>query len=159
MTRYAFDTEKRQEAQRIERLRSLVDKVERPEFWDRLSQAEGAQLEGADSFREAIELRAQAMGVAPETLLSEYARQLRESTYPTQDCLEADAVQRIAASPNATPEPATHLQSCPACQQLVAACKQSKEERERLLEIVREAAAEGAGQQVETASNSAWTAG
>jgi hypothetical protein len=155
MRRYAFDTEKHLEARRIEQLRGLVDKVERPEFWERLRKAEGAQMEGTASFRQAIELRAQAMGVAPETLLSEYARQLRESTYPSQDCLEAEAVQRIAAYHKVTPEQAAHVQSCAACQQLLAACKQSKEERERLLATVMQAAAEAAQQETETASNSA----
>jgi hypothetical protein len=147
MPKHIFDREKRQEAARIEELRGLLNQVAKPEFWNRVSKAQGSHIEEDDSFHQAIERRAKAMGVGPQDLLSDYARQLRESTYPTPDCLEPEAVQQIVASYKPTSEQATHVKGCAACQQLLAACQQSTAETEKLIAIVREAAAEAEQEQ------------
>jgi hypothetical protein len=148
MSKHIFDGEKRQEAARIEELRGLLDQVEKPGFWDRLSKAQSSLTEEPDSFHQAIERRAEALGVHPQSLLSDYIRQLRESTYPTPECLEAEEVQRIVALHSLTPEQATHVRDCAACQQLLTACQQSAAETEKLIAVVRKAAAEADQQQI-----------
>ncbi len=143
MSKHMFDKENRQEAARIETLRGLLDQVEKPEFWPRLSQARDACIAKPDSFQQAVERRAEALSVSPEKLLSNYAQQLRESTYPTPDCLEAEDVQSIAgASGTPTPEQATHIEGCPACKQLLEASQQNTSEKEKLMAKVQESAAE-----------------
>jgi len=158
MSKYAFDRENRQEAARIDELRGLLDEVEKPEFWDRLSKAQGSRVEEPNSFHQAVERRAEALGVNPQRLLSDYARQLRESTYPTPNCLEAEAVQRIVASHEPTPEQAIHIQGCTACQKLLAACHQSAAETEKLIAIVQGAAAEADQSQLGASPTAAKTA-
>lgn len=141
MVKFSFDREKRQEAARIKELRELLGQVEQGNFWGRMSKAQGSGAEERDSFQQAIVRRAKALGITPEKLLSNYAQALRESTYPTPECLEAEEVQAIVALRTPSIEQSRHLQSCPACQQLLEACQQSPAETKALMAIVREAAA------------------
>src|SRR5438034_1208734 len=95
MPKFEFDREKRQEETRIDELRQLLGRVETPEFWDRLRQATVLPGDQSDSFQQAILRRADALGVTPQKLLSNYAQELRKSTYPTLDCLDAEEAQAI----------------------------------------------------------------
>src|SRR5580704_11597126 len=98
MEKFAFDRENRQEETRIDELRQLLGRVETPEFWDRLSQSKVLPADQPDSFQRAIMRRADTLGVTPQKLLSSYAEQLRKSTYPTRDCLDAEEAQAIVLS-------------------------------------------------------------
>jgi hypothetical protein len=143
MFKHLFDREERHEAARIETLRGLLDQVKKPDFWHGLSQGPDACTAEPDSFQQAVAHRAEALSVSPERLLTNYAQQLRESTYPTPDCLEADDVQSIvAASGEPTAAQAAHIEGCVACQQLLVACEQNAAEMEKLIAKVRESAAE-----------------
>jgi light-regulated signal transduction histidine kinase (bacteriophytochrome) len=98
--------------------------------------------EERDSFWQAIMRRANALGVTPEKLLSNYAQQLRESTYPTPECLEAEELQAIVVSSAPTPKQLEHLQNCVPCRQLLEACKPTPAEKGALKDMVQKAAAQ-----------------
>lgn len=137
---WTIDPEKRREAERIRKLRNWVAQVGTADLWSRTTPPGEGQEEGSDSLQEAIQRRARSLGVTPRELLRDYARQLSESTYPTPSCLKPEDVQRIAASRELNAEQATHVKSCTACQQLLAASQQSPAELDELMALVGEAA-------------------
>jgi signal transduction histidine kinase len=142
MVQFLFDREKRQEAARVKELRELLGKIEQADFWGRMSKGLGSGAEERDSFQQAIMRRAKALGVTPEKLLSNYAQLLRESTYPTPECLEPEELQEITSSRALTPEQSGHLQNCVPCQQLLKASEQSSAEKSALKDMVQKVAAQ-----------------
>jgi cytoskeletal protein CcmA (bactofilin family) len=115
MAKFAFDREKQQEEKRIDELRGFLGKVETPEFWDSLTESKLSSADQPDSFQRAIIRRADALGVTPQKLLSDYAQELRKSTYPTPDCLEAEEAQEIFVSRKPNAAQSAHLEVCEAC--------------------------------------------
>ena len=68
-----------------------------------------------------------------EDLLDEYSARLRQSTYPTLDCLLPEDVQRIAEGQPLSDEQRQHLGSCEPCSNLLSAAQPSGERRAALL--------------------------
>lgn len=138
MAIFSFDREKREEAARIDKLRNSLEQVERVDLWDGASEERPTASAAADSFKDAIARRAKARGVAPQALFTNYVDQIRNSTYPTPQCLEPEEVQAVAASGPSTPVQSAHLQSCEACRLLVEASKPGEAELDALLTVVRQ---------------------
>jgi hypothetical protein len=147
-----FDMEERQEVQKIEGLRKLLHQVEQPQFLDNLGKAYEAGAGEEDSFLTAIRRRAENLNMRPQDLLRNYVKQLRESTYPSPECLDADAVQRIATSKAFKSEEAVHVEHCIYCNRLLASCAQTQREREGLRARIHNAAASAEAQTVEKPS-------
>lgn len=141
MAVFSFDREKRQEAARIDELRDSLKQVEGKDFWDRINRIAPTATEEPDSFQEAIARRAADRGVAPEELIAHYVEQVRDSTYPTPQCLEAEEAQALAASHQAAPRQSVHLENCQACRQLVEACQPTRGDFEALMRVVHDQAA------------------
>lgn len=85
-----LNREKKQEEARIGQLRRLLERVDEPGFWDRLSKYGSSSGDNADSFQRAVMKRAHELGATPQILLTLYGQGLSTSTYPTSDCLEAE---------------------------------------------------------------------
>jgi hypothetical protein len=68
-----------------------------------------------------------------EELLDEYSARLRQSTYPTLDCLLPEDVQRITEDQLVSDEQRQHLSSCEPCRNLLSAAQRSAERRGALL--------------------------
>lgn len=84
-------------------------------------------------FYEAARKRAEARGITPEKLLDEYSARLRESKYPTPDCLTPAEVQQLAEGEKTTSAQQQHLLSCEPCRSLLEASALSPERATALL--------------------------
>jgi two-component system cell cycle response regulator DivK len=138
---FSLDPDKRREAARIEELRESLKRVERADFWQRLMKTQPPSGE-TDSFQDAVARRAEERQLTPDQLLTSYVEAIRNSTYPTPECLQPEEVQAVAASHAPTAEQGRHLETCDGCRQLVAAAEPSAAEMNRLMKVVRESAGE-----------------
>ena len=73
-------------------------------------------------------------GMTAQDLLDDYSARLRQSTYPTLDCLLPEDVQRVVAEGlELTDEQRSHLRTCDPCTALLAAAQPSAERRDALM--------------------------
>jgi hypothetical protein len=105
-------------------------------------QSKPLHLQAADS-------RATRLGLTTEELLVEYSKRLKESKYPTRDCLTPDRVQDYVSGGALGDAESAHVSECEDCRVLLEATRPSEQIMERLLEEVRlvanQAAAHGVG--------------
>ena len=135
-------TQKRSEASRVQELQELLTEIENSGPKNESSKVIGEGV--VSSFMTSVERRASDLGMTTDQLLSDYAVRLRESTYPTADCLEPEEIQSIVDAGEPTGKAAEHLASCLPCQQLVAKSKaMSPAQLERILADIRVAVPQG----------------
>jgi DNA-binding NarL/FixJ family response regulator len=134
--------QKRSEATRVQELQELLTEIENS---GPKSESSKVIDEGVvSSFMTSVERRASDLGMTTDELLNDYATRLRESKYPTADCLEPEEIQSIFDTGEPTSKQAEHLANCLPCQQLVAKSRaMSSAQLERILADIRVAAPEG----------------
>ncbi|SRR5579871_219024 len=86
---------------------------------------------------QAAEARAARMGVSSEHLLAEYACRLKESRFPTPECLRADVVQAHIGGVQLSEEQVNHINACEPCRKLIEASRPPEDAVSSLLEEVR----------------------
>lgn len=101
-----------------------------------VSVEEAANVEAKPFFMIEIENRAVAENRTVESLLEECSQRLRQSTYPTADCLLPDEVAEYAAGTLAL-ERLEHAETCNACATLVAAAMPSEDAARDLVDALR----------------------
>lgn len=157
--RLPLSRERRTEESRAEELQQLLNEIEPIEPYETPAEREKSEFDDAgvfSSFRASIERRAADLGMTPEQLLTDYGRRLRESTYPTPECLQPEDVQAIIDTDARTPEQAIHLEACQPCKQLLVKAS-SPIGIERILSKIR--AAEGMEQPADSSTVKAAVAG
>jgi hypothetical protein len=117
--RLPLSRERRTEESRAEELQQLLSEIEPYEILAEREKAEFDDEGVFSSFRASIERRAADLGMTPEQLLTDYGRRLRESTYPTPECLQPEDVQAMIDTGARTPEQAIHIEACQPCKQLL----------------------------------------
>jgi hypothetical protein len=86
---------------------------------------------------QAAEQRAAQMGISGDELMADYAHRVKDSRYPTPDCLRADAVQAQIQGVELSEEQIDHVKMCSECRDLIDACQPSEAAIASLLEEVR----------------------
>jgi hypothetical protein len=86
---------------------------------------------------QAAEKRAARLGISADQLLDEYSRRLKESTYPTAECLITEEVQACSNGAELTQEQQQHVAGCDYCFALIDASRPSEEVLAVLMETVR----------------------
>lgn len=88
-------------------------------------------------FFRAAETRAAAQGMTVDQLLADYSTRVKESKYPTLDCLFPDEVQRVSEGETPSDEQREHVLSCEPCRSLLDAARISDDRRKELMNDVR----------------------
>jgi len=96
-------------------------------------------------FLKAAETRSAEQGISAEQLLATYSERLRNSTYPTADCLTTEEVQAFVSGKHLAEDRIQHVQNCEGCQNLLEAVEPSPETVLELMEDVRVIAARVSG--------------
>jgi hypothetical protein len=100
-------------------------------------------------YLQAAEARAARLGLTTEELLERCAKRIRESKYPTRDCLTSDRVQHHAWGSALSDAEKKHVSDCQDCRALLdEAARPSKEILEPLLKEVRRLAVKAAAHAV-----------
>jgi hypothetical protein len=94
---------------------------------------------------QAAEQRAAEMGISSDQVLADYAHRLRESRFPTPECLRADALQAHIGGAHLSEEQVSHLNACEPCRKLVEASRPSEAAVSSLLQDVRSMAVVASG--------------
>jgi hypothetical protein len=103
------------------------------------------QTEDKPFYLKAAELRGAEKGISPDQLLATYSERLRNSSYPTADCLTPDEVQACVYGELFANDRIQHAESCQGCQNLLEAIQPSPDVVLELLEDVRVIAARVSG--------------
>lgn len=90
-------------------------------------------------FLQAAERRAQASGSSADELLEAYAKRLRESSYPTPDCLTPEDVQAVGEGTALPAGQAKHVAACEGCSNLLQRLHPSDDRSRAFLADVRQA--------------------
>ena len=88
-------------------------------------------------YLKAAELRGAKQGISTEQLLATYSERLRNSSYPTADCLTTDEVQAYVSENPLANDRVQHAKNCEGCQSLLKAIEPSPEVVLELMEEVR----------------------
>jgi hypothetical protein len=107
-------------------------------------------------FVQAAEARAAKLGTSTEQLLSRYSEQLRDSNYPTANCLTPDEVRSYVSSSSLSDAHEQHLAICDGCKNLLEAAEPPREVVLALLEDVRLIAAHASGRTRAVAAGAKW---
>jgi hypothetical protein len=91
-------------------------------------------------FLRAAEIRSAEQGISAEQLLATYSERLRNSSYPTPECLTTEEVQALVLG-KLDEDRIQHVQNCDGCRSLLRAVEPSPEVVLDLLEEVRVIAA------------------
>lgn len=120
------------------------------------------QTDDKPFYLKAAETRGAEMGISADQLLATYSERLRNSSYPTADCLTPDEVQAYVSGNMLAADRIRHTESCEGCQNLLEAIQPSPEVVLELMEEVRviavrlsgrtRAAAAGSGEDIPRAT-------
>lgn len=116
---------------REEDLQSLYEEV-----MGKVSSA-GAQTEAKPFYLRAAEIRGAAKGISTEQLLATYSERLRNSSYPTPECLTPDEVQACVSGGLLSADRLQHAENCEGCRNLLNAVQPAPEVVVELMEEVR----------------------
>jgi hypothetical protein len=106
-------------------------------------------MEGSEEkpfFLRAAESRAQSSGMSTNQLLAVYSERLRNSKYPTPECLTPDEIQEWVLGVLLSSERQQHLDTCEGCRNLLGAAEPTEPVVVELMEEVRLMAACFSGQ-------------
>jgi hypothetical protein len=102
-------------------------------------------LQSKPLYLQAAETRAARLGLTTEELLERYAKRIKESKYPTRDCLTSDRVQHHVSGGALSDTEIKHVSECEDCRALLdEAARPSEEILEPLLKEVRRVAVKAA---------------
>ncbi|MGB7283338.1 MAG: hypothetical protein WBE13_13830 [Candidatus Acidiferrum sp.] len=107
--------------------------------------ATNSRTEDKPFYIKAAEMRSAEKGISTEQLLATYSERLRNSSYPTPDCLTTDEVQACASGNLLSADRLGHAEACEGCQNLLEAIQPSPEVVLELMEEVRLIAARVSG--------------
>ena len=85
----------------------------------------------------AAEMRGAAEGISTEQLLATYSERLRNSSYPSQQCLSPDEVQAYVSGAPLLSDRLEHAERCEGCRNLLSAVQPAPGVLTELLEDVR----------------------
>ncbi len=85
----------------------------------------------------AAEIRGAAKGMSTDQLLATYSERLRNSNYPTPECLTPDEVQACVSGGLLSAERIQHAENCEGCRSLLNAVEPAPEVLVELMEDVR----------------------
>lgn len=103
------------------------------------------QSEAKPFYLKAAEVRGSEKGMSAQQLLATYSERLRNSRYPTPDCLTPDEVQACVSGNLLAADRIQHAESCEGCRNLFKAIQPSPEVVVKLMEEVRLMAARLSG--------------
>jgi hypothetical protein len=142
-------------------------KIERlQEFYDSMveerSKRLGITLEAAAElendkplFMQAAERRAERLGTTADELLTDYAKRIKESTYPSPYCLKPEEVQEFSVSGQLSPEQKAHIENCDPCRSLLESSRLSPSKMEELIDGIRRMSAQAKAKQSAAAGTAA----
>lgn len=93
-------------------------------------------------FVQATERRAERLGTTPDHLLADYAKRIKESSYPSPYCLMPDEVQEFSATGQLSPEQSSHIETCQPCRSLLESTRLSPLRVEELIDNIRRLASQ-----------------
>ena len=95
------------------------------------------QTEEKPFYLKAAETRSAKMGIPTRQLLATYSERLKNSSYPTPDCLTTDEIQACVSGNLLTSDRIRHAESCEGCQSVFEAIQPSPAVVFELMEDVR----------------------
>jgi len=116
----------------------------------------GRAADGSEAFYlRAAEIRGAAKGMSTDQLLATYSERLRNSNYPTPECLTPDEVQACVSGGLLSAERIQHAEICEGCRSLLNAVEPAPEVLVELMEDVRLMTAQFSGRTRAVAAGSA----
>ncbi len=97
----------------------------------------GPRTEAKPFYLRAAEIRGAAKGMSTDQLLATYSERLRNSNYPTPECLTPDEVQACVSGGLLSAERIQHAETCEGCRSLLNAVEPAPEVLVELMEDVR----------------------
>jgi len=97
----------------------------------------GPRTETKPYYLRAAEIRGAANGMSTDQLLATYSERLRNSSYPTPECLTSNEVQACVSGGVLSAERLQHAESCEGCRNLLNAVEPAPEVLMELMEDVR----------------------
>jgi 3,4-dihydroxy-2-butanone 4-phosphate synthase len=88
-------------------------------------------------FIQAAESRAKSTGISANQLLATYSERLRNSKYPTPECLTPGEIEAGIQGASLAPERRKHIESCEGCKALLEAAEPPENVLVELAEEVR----------------------
>ena len=105
----------------------------------------GALTEEKPFYVRAAEIRGAAKGISTDQLLATYSERLRNSSYPTPECLTPDEVQTCVSGGLLSSDRLEHAENCEGCRNLLGAVEPAPEVVMELMEDVRRMTARFSG--------------
>ena len=115
----------------------------------------GPRTEAKPFYLRAAEIRGAAKGMSTDQLLATYSERLRNSNYPTSECLTPDEVQACVSVGLLSSERIQHAENCEGCRSLLNAVEPAPEVLVELMEDVRLMTAQFSGRTRAVAAGSA----
>jgi hypothetical protein len=70
-------------------------------------------------YLKAAEAEAKRLGISPQELLENYSKRLKESKYPTSECLAVDRLQAYSSGTVLSESEKSHIAGCEDCRRVL----------------------------------------
>jgi hypothetical protein len=118
-------------------LQSLLNPVAKEDVEQLYGPGEGLRVGAKPLYLQAAETRAARLGISSRELLESYSKRLKESKYPTPECLPVDRLEAYSSGTALSESEKNHIATCEDCRQVLEEARPSKEVIEPLMEEVR----------------------
>jgi hypothetical protein len=118
-------------------LQALLNPVAKDDVEKLYGPGEGLKIGEKPLFLQAAEARAKKLGISGQQLLESYSRRLKESKYPTPECLPVDRLQAYSSGSALSASETNHIAGCEDCRRVLEEVRPSEETLQPLIEEVR----------------------
>jgi len=134
-------------------LQTLLNPVAKDDVEKLYGPSEGLKAGEKPLYLQAAEARAKRLGISAQQLLETYSKRLKESKYPTPECLPVDRLQAYASGSALSEGEKSHIATCEDCSRVLEEVQPSEEILQLLIEEVRLLAVEATASMREYSSN------